>query len=213
MGKFVDRRGQKYGRLTPIEVVGKNKHGQMVWKCKCDCGNVVNVASNLLGRGNTKSCGCLNDDVRKSGNNRRKHGGCGTRLYRIWQGMHRRCYNPNTADYKNYRNISVCDDWLHDFARFRDWALNNGYDDTLSIDRIDPNGDYCPDNCRWADDKTQANNKTNNHIITIDGQQYSVEAACRHYHISKPLFYKRKREGMSDIEALMAPMKKRGGWS
>ena len=190
MGKFVDRRGQKYGRLTPIEVVGKNKHGQMVWKCKCDCGNVVVVDSNSLGRGNTKSCGCLNDDVRKSGNNRRKHGGCGTRLYRIWQGMHRRCYNPNTADYKNYRNISVCDDWLHDFARFRDWALNNGYDDTLSIDRIDPNGDYCPDNCRWADDKTQANNKTNNHIITIDGQQYSVEAACRHYHINNNDFEK-----------------------
>lgn len=209
MGKFVDRRGQKYGRLTPIEVAGKNKRGGICWKCKCDCGNVVVVDSNSLGRGSTKSCGCLNDEVRKSGNNRRKHGGCGTRLYRIWKAMHRRCYNPNTADYKNYRNISVCDDWLHDFARFRDWALDNGYDDSLSIDRIDPLGDYCPDNCRWANDIVQANNKTTTRKVTVCGKEYILADACKKFGVRKSMFYQRIKKGMSEEEAFLIPNKRR----
>ena len=209
-GKVKDRTGQRCGRLTAIKHVGKDKHGHAIWRCRCDCGNYINVSSVVFSKGSTqKSCGCLNTEVRKSGNNRRVHGGSGTRLYRIWKSMHTRCYNTNSPDYKTYGSISICDEWLHDFNTFRTWALENGYNDTLSIDRIDPTGDYCPDNCRWADDKTQANNRTNNRIIHIGGAEYSIADACKKYNISKALFYKRIREGMSEEDALLTP--KKGG--
>lgn len=206
---IIDRRGKKYGRLKPIKIVGQTKNGHMIWQCKCDCGNIVCISSDSLRKNGTKSCGCLNDEVRKSGNNRRTHGGHGTRLYRIWKNMHSRCYNPNTKDYKNYQKISICDEWLHDFSAFRKWALANGYDDTLSIDRINPYGDYCPANCRWADPVTQANNKTTTRKVKIYGTEYTLYEACKKYGIGKWLFYQRIKKGMSEEEAFTTP--KKGG--
>lgn len=97
------------------------------------------------------------------------------RLYGIWQGMLNRCRNPNRERYSRYggRGIVVCDEWK-DFSVFQEWALSNGYEEKLSIDRINPDGDYCPSNCRWVDEKTQANNKTTNHIIEVNGERHNI---------------------------------------
>jgi len=206
---IVDKRGKKYGRLTPIRIVGKDKRNYMIWECNCDCGNIVYISSGSLRKNGTKSCGCLNDEVRKSGDNRRTHGDWGTRLYRIWKAMHTRCYNPHSKDYKNYKKISICDEWINDFPAFKIWALENGYDDSLSIDRIDPYGDYCPDNCRWSDSITQANNKTNTRKVVICGVEYTLSEACKKYGIGKWLFYQRIKKGMSVEEAFITP--KKGG--
>ena len=155
--------GQRFGRLVVLELVGTDKRRNRVWKCKCDCGNIVNVqGSYLTSHHHTQSCGCLMRET--TSKTMTTHGKTGTRLYMVWKGMNARCRNPNHITYHNYggRGIKVCDEWL-DFSVFEKWALENGYDETAkrgkcTIDRIDVNGDYEPSNCRWVDQKTQMNN-------------------------------------------------------
>lgn len=158
----LDISGEKYGRLTALFRVGKDKFGKGMWACVCDCGTVKVVDISLLRRGSTLSCGCLDRENHSLKPNRKSHGMCGTRIYRIWKGMKSRCYNKNTPDYKKWygaEGVTVCDEWRESFEPFYKWAMGNGYREDLSIDRIDPYGDYEPSNCRWADAKTQANNK------------------------------------------------------
>ena len=131
------------------------------------------MSSNLK-KGNSKSCGCLN--MESILDRTVKHGDRHTRLYRIWCNMKGRCYNKNIPGYQRYggRGISVCDEWLNDYVAFRDWALANGYDDSLSIDRIDVDGEYSPYNCRWEDARVQANNRTNTVIIDAHGESHTL---------------------------------------
>lgn len=174
---YKDLTGVRFGRLECLKVVGREASSRcVVWLCRCDCGAMVAVRSTSLLTGNTKSCGCLQrEKARSQAASRAKHNGCGTRLYRIWKHMKERCQNPNNKDYSNYggRGIYVCDEWL-DFAKFRDWALANGYRDDLTIERIDVNGPYAPSNCIWIPKAAQNRNTRATRRVTFAGRTLTL---------------------------------------
>ena len=164
MGKLIDLTGRTFGRLTVVSrAENKPNDTRARWYCRCSCGKEATVMGYTLRRGESKSCGCLHAEIAKTANTH--HGGCGTRLFRVWLGMTERCRNVNHNRYANYggRGITVCAEWRN-FAKFRDWALANGYDASAkhgdcTIDRIDNDVGYCPENCKWTDAKTQSNNR------------------------------------------------------
>lgn len=170
---------RRFGSLTVISLVEEfrypNGERDCRWLCHCDCGNEIVVCGKNLRSGHTKSCGCLRRAVSRDSHT--KHGMENTRLYSIWESMKQRCTNPNTAHYKNYggRGICVCDAWLYSFPLFAEWALSNGYDDTLTLDRIDVNGNYEPENCAWATWDEQCYNKRNTLYVTISGVDYTLK--------------------------------------
>ena len=160
MPNYIDITGHRFGRLVVLRKSEPKKgyHGAM-WECMCDCGTVTIANGQNLKSGNTTSCGCYGAEQRV--NSVRKHGKTGTRLHRIWKAMHTRCYNINSPQFKyyGYRGIFICDEWKVNFQAFHDWAMSHGYEDNLSIDRIDSNGNYSPDNCRWVTMAEQNKNK------------------------------------------------------
>lgn len=172
-----DLTGKKFGKLTAIKLDHLNKRGRQYYLCKCDCGNYHIADATHLQNGTIKSCGCL---LLKHADKLEWHGMYGTRLSNIWKGMLQRCFNENSPVYDRYggRGITVCEEWLT-FSNFYKWAEHNGYSDSLSLDRINNNGNYCPQNCRWADDETQGNNKRNNVILEYNGEKYTMAQLSR----------------------------------
>lgn len=167
----IDLTGARFGRLTVIEKAGVARQGQRgsrsLWLCRCDCGKEKIIVRNSLVTGNTKSCGCLEAETKKTMH--LKHGMAKTRLWNIWCGMRDRCNRKNSSSYSHYggRGIRVCDEWNHSFDSFKNWAVANGYRDDLTIDRINNDGDYCPENCRWATRKEQTRNRKNTKTVSI----------------------------------------------
>lgn len=152
----LDLTGHHFGNVTAISFVG-TKNGRGYWKCKCDCGNTKIFCTRELRAGDVTSCGCN----RKS--RATVHGLYYTREHRIWIGMKNRCTNPNAINYEWYggKGVTVCKEWSEDFENFYKWAHENGYQDNLTIDRINGNGDYEPTNCRWITIQEQQKNKCN----------------------------------------------------
>lgn len=192
---------KRFGRLSVIEYAGVKGHFSQ-WKCLCDCGNIVTVRGANLTSNATKSCGCL------YGESDITHDGSHTRLYRIWYGIIRRTEDSNRKEYANYggRGITMCTEWRLDFSSFREWALSNGYNDTLSIDRIDPNGNYCPENCRWASKSVQERNKRNTPLLVIDGIGRTATEWSEISGVSADRIRKRKKKGWDDKRAVFAPL-------
>lgn len=173
-----DIMGQKFGRLTPVEFCYRDQNHNHYWKFKCDCGKEIIARKNAVVSGNTKSCGCLQSLNRVKSNT--THGMSKSRLYKEWAGIIQRCENKNSTSYDRYGNlgIKVCSEW-HVFENFNNWAIQNGYCDDLTIDRIDTSGNYEPSNCRWANNIEQANNKSTNVFIAHNGELHTLAEWAR----------------------------------
>jgi hypothetical protein len=159
-GKVLDITGNKYNMLTVIKYDGNG-----IWTLKCDCGNIVHMRTRNFKYGQNRGCGCMahaNSGTHKLSN---------TRIYSIWEAMKARCQNKHNKYYRHYggRGIVLCDEWQK-FEPFYEWSMNNGYMDNLTIDRIDSNGNYEPNNCRWSTRKVQANNTRRNIYIEYNGK-------------------------------------------
>jgi len=205
MGKFIDITGQKFGRLTVIKRVENDKWNKARWLCKCECGNEVIVVGTSLRSGETQSCGCYMLDRIKECNT--KHSQCSTKLYYVYCDMKERCYRKTKKNYCNYggRGIGVCEEWLSDFQNFYDWALNNGYQEDLTIDRIDNNGNYEPSNCRWTTRYVQNRNKRSNRYITFEGKTMTLTDWSLYLGFSDDTVRRRLKDGWSVERALTEP--------
>jgi len=179
MGTRIDLTGQTINGIyiKSFAYAGGGKAKKAYWNCVCSCGKEFIADSYKLRTGHTKSCGCLRAKV--CGDRRRTHGDSGTRLYEIWKGMRIRCHNKNDVSFKNYgtRGIGICDEW-DEYEVFKIWALENGYKDDLTIERIDVNGNYCPQNCKWIPLSEQCLNKQDTIWIDYKGERKQLKIWC-----------------------------------
>ena len=188
MAKFIDITGNRYGSLTVLEKYDTTPSGVARWLCKCDCGNTAIVRGGNLKSGAVKSCGCLRHKaVNKT------HGASKTRLYTIWYKMRNRCNNPKDLVYNRYggRGITVCEEWNNSFESFREWAVSQGYKEELTIERVDNNKGYSPENCVWATAKTQANNRRSCVTFSHNGKTQNLMQWCKELDLDYKLVHNR----------------------
>lgn len=198
-----------------VEFAGARKR-KACWVCRCDCGNVVVVRSCDMQSGNTQSCGCLRQEkssnairmlnTKQGANNRTKR-----RLYLTWQSMRRRCSDPNHGAYLCYggRGIKVCLEWENDYWAFERWAMLNGWHEGLTLDRIDNDKGYSPDNCRWATSKVQNNNQRRNVVLEYQGKRQTLTQWAEELGILVTTLYRRYERGWSVERMLTEPVHKR----
>lgn len=202
---FKDRTGQRYGRLVVLKRT-ENRGDRSAWVCQCDCGGIKVVTSHELQCGKTKSCGCLDRENRKRPK-RITHNESYTRLHDEWRAMKWRC-SPKYHDCKRYydRGIRVCDEW-QEYIPFRNWAIENGYSDALTLDRINNDGNYEPSNCRWATQKEQANNTSKNVIILYKGRKQTLKQWSEELGLNYGMLKVRHRKGWTGDKLFMPSMR------
>lgn len=200
--------GKRFGSLT-IESFAEKRRSIAYYECLCDCGSKLTASIYDLKRGHTQSCGCL--QRARTAIAHLKHGQRHTRLWYCWQDMKARCFNPKNKRYSEYggRGITVCAEWKDDFQAFFDWAIWNGYSDSLTLDRREVNGNYEPLNCRWATGMEQGENRQNTKLITIDGETHHQEEWARIKGLSSSLIIHRIKRGMTPEEAITTPLMRR----
>ena len=194
--------GKKFGRLLVIGMdENRTADRRYKWICKCDCGNVTSKSGRLLKKGSVQSCGCIN----------RREYDAKSRLYHIWVGMRHRCNSPKSDAYENYggRGIKVCDEWNNDFAIFQSWAMKNGYNDSLTIERKNVDGNYEPSNCIWIPRSEQPKNTRSNHRVEINGESRTLAEWERVTGLSASTIGKRIKAGWSIEDALSKPSKRK----
>lgn len=202
--RIKDLTGMKINMLTVIERVYVN--GKPMWRCICECGKELNVRHSHL-TGGQKSCGCHSTKLLVDRN--RRHGKRSSRLYHIWDNMKMRCSNPNHKAYKDYggRGIKVCEEWYEDFETFYKWSISTGYDENAdfmkcTLDRIDTNGNYEPNNCRWVTMKEQCNNRRNNVFLEYKDKKHTVSEWAEIIGVNSTTLYHRIKKGWSAGEVL-----------
>ena len=196
--------GDKFNRLIVLEKY--YKHNRLYYKCLCDCGNICYIRGDSIKSGHIKSCGCLHKEVSsKLGLKSVIHGKTNTRLYNIYRGIKQRCYNKNNQAYVNYgeRGIKMCDEWRNDFITFYNWSMNNGYNDDLTIDRIDVDGNYEPSNCRWVTKSVQNNNTRKTIYLAYSGKFQTFTQWAKELNVNRNTIRQRYYRGYSDKECLL----------
>lgn len=212
--KMEDLTGCEFERLKVLSF-DSVKNGQKMWKCRCSCGNEVIVSASHLKTGHTRSCGCIQKELAREfcGKLAYKHGHSAERLYYVWGAMKRRCYSKKAKNYYNYggRGIRVCDEWM-DYEKFKEWAYSHGYDDSAvrgktTIDRIDIDGNYCPENCMFISNTEQARNKRNNTHFKYNGKDYIVPELADELGINKSILYNRLYRANWDVDKVIKKLK------
>jgi len=204
-GNLINEIGKKHNRLTVLSLYGRNKSGNVIWKCLCDCGNIVNVGSGNLKNGKTKSCGCY--FLEKVSTHGLTIGGR-TREYRIWSGIKGRCNNPKNDRWHDYggRGIKIYDEWANSYEEFLKY-MGKCPSKSHSIDRYpNLNGNYEPGNVRWATQKEQCNNKRNNVIIEYNGESKNIAEWVDIFGIDRSTFYDRVKRGWKPEDAISRPV-------
>lgn len=206
-----DLTGEKIGRLTVLRRIEdyyypSGRH-DVRYACKCDCGSEINVLGIHLRSGHTLSCGCLRAE--KARNKMLKHGMTNTRIHVIWKNMLSRCFNESRPDYPLYggRGITVCEAWEKSFDAFYAWAMGNGYNDTLTLDRINVNGIYSPENCRWVTQKEQCNNTRRNIVVNYNNETHTLKEWCTILGLNYGTISSRVKRGWSPEDALTTPVR------
>lgn len=205
--KALDIAGKRSGYLTIIEQVEIGSHGSK-WKCICDCGVEKVIDGRVLKEESVKSCGCKTKEMLSD--HFRIHGMKSSKLYRQWNSMKSRCkYTGKGTENHNGKGIKACDEWADSFVAFKDWAYANGYQEGLTLDRINNDGDYTPENCRWVDWIVQNNNKSDNHILEINGECKTVADWARHAGLNYQTLQSRLRRGEPVCSNLL---REKRGW-
>lgn len=197
--------GKRFGYLIVKRYSHTNKHRNAIWECLCDCGKTTFLRSAVLRNGHTRSCGCLRRDLVSRRN--KKHGLCSERIYRIWQDMKKRCYDKNWRQYKDWggRGIKVCGEWRDDFISFYNWAIANGYKDNLTIERIDNDGNYEPDNCTFIEFKKQSKNRRNVHLLTFRNKTMCLSEWAKRLKVPYERIRRRYAQGWSARDIILKP--------
>lgn len=208
MPKLLKLDGKRFGKLTVVCKVGVSK--QTLWKCMCDCGKEIVLETGKLTSNHTKSCGCYRSE--RIAKHNTIHNGSYSKLYGVYRSMVNRCNSKTNQAFMNYggRGISVCDDWIgkNGFVNFRNWSIENGYSERLTIDRIDVNGNYEPTNCRFVTMKVQQNNKRNNNKLELYGEIKSFQEWCDYFGVNRCTAKSRIDRGWSIEDAFKRPIVK-----